>query len=169
MDIKVKVINAQRKIIDSLAACEIRIGALYEKYAALFPEMNAKWLSLADTERVHSDLLKTLHRILDKGNTFYNLGRFTEQAIQPMVSLIDNSHKDADRMKLSSIEAITTALQIESSILNSHFYDVVASDAPEFRIIAARLAADTKQHADDIRSYFQSLGRSPAGTPADSQ
>ncbi|MDD4869724.1 MAG: hypothetical protein PHR77_04125 [Kiritimatiellae bacterium] len=155
MDIKNKVIESQRKIIDALADCEIHIGSLYEKYAVKFPEMKTQWLGLANAEKTHYDLLKTMHRILDKGSIFYNLGKFGDKALLQMESLINESLKNADNPGLTSGDAISTAFKIETSVIDSHFYDVISSDAPEFKIIAQRLSADTKKHVEAIRNHFE--------------
>ena len=155
MDVKRKVVESQKKIIGALAQCETRIGSLYEKYASCFPAMKTMWLSLAAAEKTHADMLRTMNRILDKGNIFYNLGKFSDEAIQPIVTLVDDALKKTGHSGLTFSEAISTALRIETSIVDSHFYDVVASDAPEFRIIAERLSADTKTHVDTIRNHFQ--------------
>jgi len=154
MDVKNKVIESQRKIIDELADCETQIGSIYRKYAVRFPEMKTLWLGLADAEKTHFDLLKTMHRILDKGSIFYNLGKFDDQTFVQIKSLIDESLKNADNPGLTSSDAISTAFKIETSVIDSHFYDVVSSDAPEFKIIAQRLSVDTKKHVETIRNYF---------------
>ena len=160
MDVKTKVLESQRKIIDSLAGCELHIGLLYEKYASLFPAMNKSWLGLADAEKTHSNLLKTMHHILDKGSIFHNLGKFNDEVIQSMIDLLDESLKKVNDPNFTSSDAINTALKIESSIMDSHFYDVVSSDAPEFKIIAERLSSDTKKHVQAVRSHFHE--QSPA-------
>lgn len=160
MDIKDKVVESQRKIIDALAACELHIGSLYEKYASLFPGMEAQWRGLAAAEKTHADLLKTLHRILDKGRLFFNIGKFDDRTLQPVVSLVETSLKKADTPGFTADEAVATALQIEASILDAHFYDLVSSDAPEFKIIAERLSSDTRKHVAAIRDRFH--GETPA-------
>jgi len=166
MEVKNKIIEAQRKIIDALAGCENNIGLLYEKYASRFPEMKQQWSSLSKAEKMHANLLKTMHRILDKGSVFYNLGKFSDVAIQPMITIINSALKEADAPDLTSDDAITAALKIESSIMDAHFYDIVASDAPEFRIIAERLSGETKQHAELIRKHFeQNIRKIPNGKP----
>jgi len=71
------------KIIDELAEFEVRVGLLYDKYAEIFPEISVQWLALAEAERVHSILLKSMHRLLDKGNLFFNLGKFSKEAMLP--------------------------------------------------------------------------------------
>ena len=93
MDIKNKVIESQKQIIDSLAECELQICHLYQKFAARFPEMKNQWLGLAAAEQTHHNLLKTMHSILKKGNLFYNLGKFSDEAIQLMIVLIRDSLK----------------------------------------------------------------------------
>ncbi len=155
MDVKNKIIQSQKKIMDALVECESHIGQLYEKYAERFPEMRVQWSELACAEKVHANLLQTMHRILEKGSIFRNLGKFSDQAIQPMLELIEDSLKKADSPDLTQKEAVAIALKIESSLLDSHFYDVVASDAPEFKIIAERLSADTRKHVDLIRRHFE--------------
>ena len=154
MSIKDKVIESQRKIIDSLSDCEIHISSLYKRYAERFPETKTKWLDLADTEKTHSDLLKTMHRILNKGSIFYNLGKFDKETLQRVESLINESLKNADNPGLTFNEAISTAFKIETSVVDSHFYDVVKSDAPEFKLLAERLSADTREHVEVIRNRF---------------
>ena len=155
MDTKAKIIESQKRILDSLVDCETQVGKLYEMYAARFPSMKDQWLGLSGQEKVHANLLKTMHRFLDKGNTFYNLGKFDPAAIQPIVAIVLEAQAKVNDETLTSSEAISKALAIETSILDSHFYDVVTTEAPEFKIIAERLSADTKKHVDSIRHAFQ--------------
>jgi len=155
MDVKNKIVQSQKKIIDALSGCESNISLLYAKYAVKFPEMQKQWSDLSKAEKMHANLLQTMHRILDRGIIFLNLGKFSDEAIQPMVALIEDSIKKADAPTLSRNDAISTALRIESSIMDSHFYDIVNSDAPEFKIIAERLSADTKKHVDMVRNNLE--------------
>ncbi len=155
MELKNKIIEAQKKIVETLTECEINIGRLYEKYAARFPEAKDLWSTLSKVEETHANLLKTMHRIFDKGNIFYNLGKFGDAAIQPTIDLINRSLKEADAPGFKAADAMKTGLKIESSLIDAHFYDIVDSDAPEFKIIAARLSSETKHHAELIRHYFE--------------
>jgi hypothetical protein len=155
MDAKSTVIRSQRKIIDELAGCEARIGLLYEQYATRFPDMEPHWRGLAEDEMTHSALLKTMHRILDKGSLFFDLGKFSSGALPAINALLDRAMERAKTRSFAPDEALSTAFEIETSLIDSHFYDVVTSDAPEFRIIAARLSKDTKEHAASIRDDFK--------------
>ena len=154
MELRDTIVESQRKIIDALADCELHISLLYTKYAECFPETMTNWLGLAAEEKTHSNLLRSMHRILDKGRIFYNLGKFDSNALKEMDRLINNSLKEANNPAITYSDVISAAFKIETSIIESKFYDVVASDAPEFKIIAQRLTEDTKRHVELVRSRF---------------
>ncbi len=154
MDIKEKVIESQRKIIDDLAECEVHVGMLYDKYAAIFPAMKTEWSGLATAEKTHADMLKSMHRILDKKSLFFNLGKFGKEATSQLLDFINEAIKSADKPGFTMQDAVNAALKIETSIIDAHFYDIVTSDAPEFKIIADRLTADTKKHIKAINEYL---------------
>lgn len=154
MDVKDKIIESQRKIIDDLAECEESISLLYQKYAARFPAMRSQWESLVEAEHTHAKLLKSMHRILDKGSIFFNIGKFNKDMMEPVHKVIEDALAAAEKPDLTQQDATKSALSIESSLLDAHFYDKVTSDAPEFKIIAERLSKETKKHVEVIRSNF---------------
>ena len=154
MDTKTKIIESQNKILDALSACETSIGLLYDKYAKRFFGTSTFWTALAEAERTHAHLLDTMHRFLDKGCLFYNLGKLNADEIKPIMTFIEESLKEADDKSLTLKNALSNALRIESSLLDAHFYDIVKSDASEFAIIAQRLSSETSKHLDSIRQVF---------------
>jgi len=154
MDTRTKIIESQKRIIDNLAECETLIGQLYGAYAGRFPAMKEFWTKLSKTEASHARLLRTMHRILDKGSLFYNLGKFDDKEIQHVKAITSEGLQHAIDRAFTPKKALSTALAIESSLLDAHFYDVVKSEASEFKIIAQRLSSDTRKHLESIRHAF---------------
>lgn len=151
MDTKDKIINAQKEILDKLAICEEAIATLYATYSRTIPEMNDFWLDLSKKETAHARLLKTMHKQLDAGNIFQNIGRFSLASLNDFLTKITAANNLAENNKVTSLHAIETALSIETSVLDAHFYDIVKSDSAEFKVIADRLSSDTHDHAKSVQ------------------
>ena len=151
MDIRTKVREAQRRILDHLAQCEEAIATLYDAYGRSFPEMAAFWNSLSAEEHAHVRLLKSLHKQLDKGNVFYNLGRFDTQIIDAYITKARAEQAALKTGTVSASQAVSVALLLETSLVDAHFYDIVTSDAPEFTVIADHLSKATRRHIALVR------------------
>jgi len=151
---------SQAAILQSLAEYELTISSLYRNFAGNFADMAEAWNELAEEELAHSRLLSGLIRILDNGHIFYNIGRFSASTISSATLCVSRQVDRARKHLTYEAEAIAAALSIEASMIDAHFYDIVSSDAPEYRIIAARLASDTKGHVRRLQQrhseYLQS-------------
>lgn len=154
MDIKTKVREAQRLTIDHLAQYETEIAELYAAYGNTFSETADFWRMLSNEERAHARLLKSMHKLLNKGYIFYNLGRFDRQTINALITKVKTELAEVKEKPISVLRAITVALTIETSIMDAHFYEIVTSDAPEFKIIADHLSKATKQHIEQIQEQL---------------
>ncbi len=150
MGTKETIIGAQKKIIDDLAQCEDVIANLYKLYSTVMPEFGPFWKDLAAIEKIHANMLRSMHRQLDQGYVFRDIGRFINSATVASFLLRVRTAMD-EAEDVSPRDAIQTALSIENSILDAHFYDIVQSDAPEFQVISKRLASDTQDHVDLVR------------------
>jgi len=146
-----KVRDAQLAILSRLAECETKAGALYKAYASAFPAMAAFWNRIAEEEEGHARMLLGLRKQVDTGHLFFGVGRFTGAEVERLEAIIANGLEAASEGKCSMQQAITTALSIESSMIDGHSYDVVTSDAPEFKTIADSISKATARHREMIR------------------
>ncbi|MDX1594782.1 MAG: hypothetical protein R3298_11060 [Gammaproteobacteria bacterium] len=152
MAISDKIISAQRRIIDRLIEWEELVGELYKRYAVRFPEQGPQWRQLAREEQTHAGALGAIRRMLDAGHHLEGIGEFDSEIIEQEVNDVRRALKRSHHSQLRLDEAVKTARQIESSIIESKFYDVVTCDAPEFKRIAERLRSDTIRHLEKLRS-----------------
>ncbi len=151
MTIEEKVIQAQKEIIDKLACCEESIGELYNIYSEIVPDPDGFWKEMAEKEKAHARLLRTMHKQLDKKSIFYNIGRFSVSRIDSFLTMLRDNIAYSKENEITTEEAVNTALAIESSIMDTHFYRIVKSDAPEYRHIAERLSNDTQEHMKAVQ------------------
>jgi len=157
MDIKNKIRQSQSDIINDLAECESAIGKLYGEYGRLIPESAEFWTRLAHEEMQHAAMLRSFHRTLEKGNLFFNLGKFTGDSLKSVNVLTGQELEFARKETVSHAHALTVAVKIENMLLEAKFYDTITSDAPEFQIIAKKLADDTRVHLASIQQAMASL------------
>jgi hypothetical protein len=150
-----KIIAAQKKILASLVVWETRIGDLYDVYAKLYPKSRMMWQSLAGEERQHATLLRSFTKELDEGRLFWNIGLFTEEMVETRVSAVNAALEAVLANELSERELVETAVEIESSLLESKFYSVVTSESPSFSHIATALTKATDRHLEKLKVMIQ--------------
>ena len=151
MSISDKLSTAQRRIVDRLIEWEELVGDLYKRYAIRFPEQGPAWRQLAREEQTHAGALGAIRKMLDAGHHLEGIGEFDSEIIDQEVADVRRALKRAEHSELRLDEAVKTARQIESSIIESKFYDVVTCKAPGFARIAERLRDDTMRHLEKLR------------------
>lgn len=157
MSTRDKIIKAQMGIIDRLADCEKAISRLYARYAIFIPGMMNFWQELSTQEEAHALLIRSMHTQLEQGAIFQNIGRFDSGKTDTFFHKINEARKYAEESPPTPREAIETAIGIESSILDAHFYDIVKSDDAVYRIIAHRLSGDTRTHVSLVQNQLMEI------------
>ncbi len=154
MNARDKVLEAQAEIINKLSGCEEAISRLYLTYSEKLSATHDFWRDLSEKEKGHANVLKTMHKQLEHGNIFYNMGRFDTTEMTTFMDYINDAITYAKMHIITPKDAISVALVVESSVLDAHFYDIVKSDAPEYRIIAQRLSGDTNDHVKAVQDML---------------
>lgn len=157
MEIKDQVIQAQSKIIDRLTLCEEAISELYALYSTLFPGQKEFWAELSHEEQTHANLLQSMHGKLDNGMIFHNIGRFDVAGIESFLITVNKAIADAKEKSVTPLQGIQMGILIESSLLESHFYDIVKADDEVFTAIAGRLSEDTQKHVKTVQNKLIEL------------
>ncbi|MEI8138357.1 MAG: hypothetical protein WCI03_00660 [bacterium] len=154
MDIKHHIREAQRKIINNLITCELLIADLYSEFGRTNQEMSEFWQDLALEEKEHAAQLTSVVHLQGKGLIFQDIGRFDTVAMAPLMDMVKKELESARLTPPSPIHALSVALDVETSLIDSHFYEIVKADSPEYQAIARELGADTKQHVEKVRAKF---------------
>lgn len=154
MSLQAKIEDSQRTLLDELARCESQLSELYALYARSYPEATSIWLQLSKEERAHERFLKSLHKLLDEGQVFYNLGRFNAQALQTFTAELTSSLEVAKQKDIPLLKAFETALFLENSVIDGHFYDLAKNDAHGFAVVADHLSRDTDRHRKQLQEQY---------------
>lgn len=156
-----QVIQSQDRILQKLALCEKTIGELYERYGNCHPDMADFWRNLATEEQTHGDLLEQVRADLKEGELMRGLGHFKEQTIQDRIRFVREKITEAQQEPPSKERAVAIALSIESSIIDSRFFEFAKSNGSEFQKAAHQLIHDTREHVKLVQEAKLALGQSP--------
>ncbi|HEY5791499.1 MAG TPA: hypothetical protein VIX81_12795 [Gammaproteobacteria bacterium] len=152
MSVKEKILNSQRRILDRLIEWEESAAKLYGRYARRFPEQAEVWLGLAREEAEHAAALRAFHVLLDHGFLLEGIGGFDSSIVDQEIATARTALERADKPSLQLADAIATARAIETSVIETQFYDVVSCKAPEFEAIAEMIVGGSDRHLEKLRS-----------------
>lgn len=161
-----KIVAAQDRILQELAACESLVADLYSLYKERQPNMAELWDKLSREERQHARLIEGVRNDLTQGELMNELGQFNLENIQHLCDYIRTRIDEARSCTPSHQEAVDIALSIEASIIDSRFFDFVHSNGSSFQQAASQLAHETKHHIQMIQDMKLALLQSKLKSPA---
>lgn len=146
-----KVRRAQDRILERLALCEKVIGDLYRLYGTCCPEMAEFWGRLEAEENIHAALLDEVRSDLAEGELMRGLGHFNEEQIRKRIDFVRAKIGEAKQSPPSCEQAVGVALSIESSIIDSRFFEFARSNGSRFQQAAVQLLHDTQEHVRMVK------------------
>jgi len=137
-------------ILKMLSKNEETLAKLYQTYAQRFPRYGDFWLELAKEEMQHASIIEN---IPTKSGQLVGIreDRFDTEVLKISLDYIEEKLAQARNEKISHKEAMTTALDIETGMLERGYFEVFQGDSSEFRQTLKLLAAETHKHTDKIR------------------
>lgn len=84
-----------------------------------------------------------MHKQPDNGYIFNNIDRFDKQTTDAFITRIKAQLAAVKEKSISALNATQKALVIEASLADGCFYEIVTSDAPEFKAVADYLTKAT--------------------------
>lgn len=161
-----KIVAAQDRILQELAACEGLVADLYCLYKERQPNMAELWDKLSREEQKHAQLIEGVRNDLIQGELMHELGQFKLENIQHLCAYIRTRIDEARCSTPSHQDAVDIALSIEASIIDSRFFDFVHSNGSSFQQAASQLAHETKHHIQMIQDVKLALLQSKYKPPS---
>lgn len=144
--------NRQRshKILDLLAANEESVAKLYRMYADIFPDFCKFWSELAEEEMYHCRLVQKLGTSKED-HVEINENRFDTVLLHTSSGYLKEKLKQATIAEVTIEDALSTALDIETGMLERGYFEVFEGESAEFRRTMRALATATAKHTNKIR------------------
>ncbi len=138
------------RALDALAALsdhEAALGELYSVCATTWADDAGLWTTLADSEHGHASSLRELARIVSTRPGGFAPGRpLTAAAGRLQAAYLANRAREVTSGKITRRAALVMAREIEHSILETRFDELLVTHDPEYRAICEKVVAETGTH-----------------------
>ena len=141
-------------LAEMLASNEEVVGRLYQACAKKYPECEDFWTGLAVDEKTHADWIRQLAGQVGEGRIHIEPGRFKKEAIESFGKYVQEEISRIKGSDLPLITALSIALDIEKSVMESNFFEIFATDSEELKHVLHDLAEATEEHVKRVEECW---------------
>ncbi len=146
------------QVLDAIREIELLIADLYRRFARFFPKDRELWEGLSRDEEGHAAAAAELKGLLAGAEAPKTVGRANIAALSTYKKGLEYHVHRLERGEINRTKALFTARDIEKTLVERAFYDLVQSDDPGFLAGRARVTGETKSHLEKLEGYIASLG-----------
>lgn len=144
------------KEIEVMAAIEIAIARLYKKCAELFHESTDFWTELSMEETGHAQVLSELAGLMRELPHEFRPGKTCAPgALRNFVSRINANFEKLDNPAITERDALLMAYQMESTVIDRNYTEVVETDHLGCAAGLQELAEASEIHRDKLISRMR--------------
>ena len=141
-------------LTDFLVRNEESISELYLVYAGKYRDLAEFWHGLALEEKGHADCIRKLaDKVVEQG-LHIEPGRFRTEAIGNFTKYVQSETERARNEEMPLITALSIALDIEKSIIESKFFEIFDTDSAELKHVLHELAVSTNEHIQRVEKCW---------------
>lgn len=149
------------KIIELLIECELTISNLYEVCAKSFPKLESFWMELSIEEIKHASILKEVASKVDNKTVFLKEKRFHPRPVEISIEYAQDITKRVAEGNLDLLGTLSLAYDIESSVIESQYYQVFAGKSAEFNKYLKQVRDESNGHRRRIGDMKQKILNEP--------
>ncbi len=153
--------------LGQLASCESAVAGFYAACAGAIPEDARFWKALSEQERAHASRLFDIAQAVNRsGGEGYRVQReFPGAALRTFVKGIEASAKDVMSGKLRGSRVYFVALETENALVESRFFEFLASSDPAFNTLLGQIAGEEREHRAGLEAKVRELRGKPEDRP----
>ncbi len=135
------------KILHAMVQAELAVSELYRACDALWKEDGPFWAGLQKQEVQHAQNIRKMMEIVSrKADRFTQNPSFNLTAVEHFTAYVKEVTEKLRKRSLNKKEALFILRDIEQSVIESHYQDVVKTDDAEYRTLAKQIAWETYEH-----------------------
>ncbi len=144
--------------LQALVRLELAVGKLYEACAEQWPDDNPFWLEVARQEMAHARAIERMLSLISLNpGTFAPLKAIRVKAVDTIISGIETRTEQVRSGQLSKNNALHIAVDLENSVMENKFYEMVQTTDPAFLTICSEIMAQTKEHKSHFENRIAAL------------
>ena len=153
-----QVMQNTLQVLNTLEKLEKTVAQLYELAAQQWPLYAALWNDTAKDEIKHAEYIKTLAAILTKNPDNFDINRpINTMAINSSMVWINKNIADIKAGTSDSNKMFFLAIDIEQSILESRYSEILKTDDPEYNELVKLIVKETVGHKKMIENESAKL------------
>ena len=134
-------------VMDDMVELELALAALYQACSERFPQDRNFWLAIGHQEELHAKFIRQLADLIASHPQEFRFGRpFNSIAIKNILSSVAGYTEQVRNGQLDRQRALFIAKDIENSVLEASYREIVSTDNIEFNKTIDRIANDTLSH-----------------------
>ena len=142
--------------LTALAEFERALAAMYEACGEQWPSERDLFAGLEQAELGHADCVGRIERLLMEHPERFSPNRpLTPEAARCQVDYVVARTVEFRGGDVALRTALLAMREIERSILESRFYEIVTTDDPEYRELTHRLRVETRSHVEAIEGRLR--------------
>lgn len=141
--------NAQnlQQLMADMVALEEALAALYLACSDKYPEDSKFWLVICHQEEAHARYITELAELAASHPTEFKFGRqFNVVAIRNITSRVMEFADQVRKGQIDRKRAFFMARDIEGSVLEARYHEIVSTDNVEFKKTLERIRRETTTH-----------------------
>jgi len=134
-------------VMSDMVTLELALAELYLACSEQFPEDKSFWLAIRHQEQLHAKLIGQLAGLISSRPQEFQFGRpFNSVAIKTTLSSVQNYTESVRKGLLQRKRALFMARDIENSVLEAKYGEVVSTNNIEYMKIIELITKDTLAH-----------------------
>jgi len=140
------------EVMDALKTNELLIGELYKQCSKQWPEDKEFWISTEQEEYSHAQYINNMKKLLITNPADYKIGySFNKIAAETTRKWIKDITEKVKNGEIRKIKMLNIAKDLEQSLLESKFHELLSSSNVEYNTLANKITAETRQHLEKIK------------------
>ena len=134
-------------VMHEMTRLERALAELYRACSERFPGDTDFWAAIEQQEEIHAQIIERLAGVIAAHPDQFRVGRpFRSTAVRTIISGVAAYTDQVRRGQLPKQRALFVARDIENSLLEASYCDIVSTDNVEFRQAMDLIAKDTLAH-----------------------
>ena len=143
-------------LLKTLKGTEEAMANYYLACSEAWPDESSFWMQFAMEEEKHGQVIDHLLEIVRANPGQFSLGRpFELSAVETYATAINERTADIRKGVGSMEEAASFALEMEGSLIESRYFEVVRCDNRKFAELMAGIAFETDRHHRRIAQWAE--------------
>ncbi len=146
------------KVLESMIQYELILSDFYKHCADMWTEDQTFWQNLAHAELNHAENMQKMREIIVKKQEAFEAGRpFNPIAVNTAMTGLKDYTQKITSGALSCEKMLIIARDIEQSILESHYTEIVKTADLEYQTLMKAILSQTFEHKKTIEKKIQEI------------